>query len=185
MKYKMTEGTTKPACHLKRYHSTKMSLEMPISPTSPSLVNMAKMFDIQRFSQKVADDYLLLVTVAADSRFIGISDNLIPTLLLNPNYPNHIPLSPNTVKHGILNWFCVCQHWLAEIRNQTVSEIHLSCDDWTSPDQTIADLGIITHFSLQAGRRIHPVIGCRLSESSYTGPNIARVVSELLQAYGI
>jgi hypothetical protein len=49
----------------------------------------------------------------------------------------------------------------------------------------MAVLGIIAHFTSHTGRRMNPVIGLRLLEGSHTGANMAGVVSELLQEYGI
>ncbi|KAF8535299.1 hypothetical protein BDD12DRAFT_938450 [Trichophaea hybrida] len=53
MKY-MSGGTTKLARHLKRYHSTKITLGVPSSPI------ISVKFDKQQFSQKIADEILLL-----------------------------------------------------------------------------------------------------------------------------
>jgi len=185
MKYKMPGGTTKPASHLKRHHATKISLGVPTSPIISSLVNTAKMFDKQRFSQKVADDLLLLWIIHANITFSVTSDHQFQALLQYPNDSNRIPRSPTTIKKPILHRFCVLHLRIAELMPQAVTHIHLSCDGWTSPHQTMAVYGIIAHFTSHTGRQMNPVIGLRLLEGSHTGANMARVVNELLQEYGI
>jgi len=181
----MTGGTTKPARHLKRHHSTKITLGPPSSPIVSSLVNAAKMFDKQRFSQKVADDLLLLWIIHANIPFSVTSDHRFQALLQYLNDRNQIPQSPTTIKQRILDRFHLFRPRIAELMQQAVTHIHLSCDGWTSPHQTMAVLGIIAHFTSHAGTRMNPVIGLRLLEGSHTGSNMAGVVSELLQEYGV
>jgi len=158
---------------------------VPTSPIISSLVNAAKMFDKQRFSQKVADDLLLLWIIHANIPFSVTSDHRFQALLQYLYDRNQIPRSPTTIKQRILNRFRVLQPRIAELMQQAVTHIHLSCDGWTSPHQTMAVLGVIEHFTSHAGKRMNPVIGLRLLEGSHTGANMAGVVSELLQEYGI
>jgi hypothetical protein len=89
------------------------------------------------------------------------------------------------MKQRILTRFRLLQPRVAELMQQSTSHIHLSCDGWTSPHQTMAVLGIIAHFTSQAGMRLNPVIGIRLIEGPHTGANMAGVVHELLREYGV
>jgi hypothetical protein len=77
----MTGGTTKPVHHLKRHHSTKITLGPPSSPIVSSVVNPAKMFDKHRFSQNVADDLLLLWIIHANKASSVTSDHRFQALL--------------------------------------------------------------------------------------------------------
>jgi len=142
------------------------------------------MFDNQRFSQKVADDLLLLWMIHANIPFSVTSNHRFQALLLYLNNRNQIPRSPTTIQQRILNRFRVLQPRIAELMQQAVSHIHLSCDGWTSPHQTMAVFGIIAHFTSHTGRQMNPVFGLRLLEGSHTCANMAGDVSEFLQEYG-
>jgi len=174
-----------PACHLKSHHSTTITLGPPSSLNVTSLVNAAKMIHQQQFSQKVADDLLLLWIIHANIPFSVTLDYWYQALFQYLNDRNQIPRSPTTIKQRILNHFHLFQPCIAELMQQAVTHIHLACDGWTSPHQTMVVLGIIAHFTSQVGTRMNPVIGPCSLEGSYTGSNITGVVSKLLQEYGV
>ena len=68
---------------------------------------------------------------------------------------------------------------------EAITRIHLSCDGWTSPHQTMAVLGVIAHFTSRGGIRMNPIIGLRSLEGSHTGANMAEVIMEILREYGV
>jgi hypothetical protein len=68
---------------------------------------------------------------------------------------------------------------------QAITRIHLSCDGWTSPHQTMAVLADIVHFTSKAGIRMNPIIGLRSLAGSHTGSNMAEVIMEILREYGV
>jgi hypothetical protein len=72
---------------------------------------------------------------------------------------------------------------VAELMQQAITRIHLSCDGWTSPHQTMAVLGVIAHFTSKAGIRMNPIIGLRSLEGSHTGANMAEVIMEIPREY--
>jgi hypothetical protein len=100
---------------------------------------------------------------------------------INPN--NQMPHSHTTVKTRILEMFKDDQHSLAQRMTNPLSQIHISCDGWTSPQQTITVLGVITHCTSSSGIQINPVIGLHLLQVPQTGANMADVVTDVLATY--
>jgi hypothetical protein len=74
---------------------------------------------------------------------------------------------------------------VAELMQQAITRIHLSCNGWTSPHQAMAVLGVIAHFTSKAGIRMNPIIGLRSLEGSHTGSNLAEMIMEILLEYGV
>jgi len=82
VKYKLNGGTATPACHLRTRHLKQLELGVPASsPIISGLINAAKQFDTQRFSQKVADDLLLLWILHANIPFSMTSDHRFQALM--------------------------------------------------------------------------------------------------------
>jgi hypothetical protein len=128
-----------------------ITLGPPSFPIVSSLVNAAMIFDNQRFSQKVADDLLLLCIIPAIIPISVTSDHRFQALLHSLNNRNQIPPPPTTIKQCILNRCHLFWPHNDVLMYQAVTHIHLSCDGWTSPPETMAVLGIIAHFTSHAG----------------------------------
>ena len=145
----------------------------------------AQKFDQQQFCQQVADDLLLLWIIHSNIPFSMTSDNHFRALMQYLNHANRIPRSPTTVKLRIITHFGQLEPQIADLMKEATTQIHLSCDGWTSPHQTMAVIGVIAHFTSRAGVRMNPVIVLRTLEGSHTGANMAEIVMEVLQEYGI
>jgi len=113
------------------------------------------------------------------------SNSRFRALLLYLNDNNQLPWSSTTITQRILAHFRSLQPHVAELMQQAITQIHLSCDGWTSPHQTIAVLGVIAHFTSKAGIRMNPIIGLRPLEGSHTGSNMAEEIMEILREYGV
>ena len=186
MKYKLSGGTTKPAGHLQKHHSTKLNLRVPTaSPIVSGLINAAKQLDQQKFNQKVADDMLLRWIIHTNVPFSMTSYSRFRVLLLYLNDYNQLPRSSTTITQRILAHFRGLQPHVAKLMQQAITPIHLSCDGWTSPHQTMAVLGVIAHFTSKAGIRMNHIIGLCSLEGSHTGSNMAEVIMEILWEYGV
>jgi len=160
VKYKHSGGTAKPAHHLRTRHLKQLELGVPaLSPIISGLINTAKQFNTQHFSQKVADDLLLLWMIHANIPFSMTSDNGFQALMHYINDTNRIPRSPSSIRDRIVTRFQLLQPHDAELMRQADTQIHLCCDVWTSPHQTMAIRGIIAHFISKSGMRMNPVIG--------------------------
>jgi hypothetical protein len=158
---------------------------MKSSPVINGMLNAANMVERYRFSQKQADDLLILWIIHSNLPFSVTSSPYFQSLMQYLNNKFQIPWSPNTIKSRILSRFESQRTELAHVMQHAISQIHLSFDGWTSPHHTMAILGIIAHFTAQSGRRVNPVIGLRLLEGSHTGANMAEVILEVLQHYGV
>jgi len=189
MTYKMSGGITKPARHLRKHHSKKIDADalggMKFSPIINGMFNAANMVERYRFSQKQAYDLLILWIIHSDFPLSVTSSPYFQSLMQYLNNKFQIPWSPNTIKKCILSRFESQPTDLAHVIQHAISQIHLSFDGWTSPHHTMAILGIIAHFPDPSGRRMNPVIGLRLLEGSHTGANMAEVILEVLQHYGV
>jgi hypothetical protein len=129
VKYKLSGGTAKPARHLRTRYLKQLELGIPASsPIISGLINAAKQFDTQRFSQKVADDLLLLWIIHANIPFSMTSDHRFQALMHYINDKNRIPRSPSTIKDRILTRIQLLQQYVAKLMRQADTKIHLSCD---------------------------------------------------------
>jgi hypothetical protein len=113
------------------------------------------------------------------------SDNRFQALMQYLNHANRIPQSPTTVKLRIIARFGQLKPQVADLMKQATTQIHLSCDGWTSPDPMMAVIGVIANYTSRAGVRINPVIWLRTLERSHTGAKMAEIVMQVLREYGI
>jgi len=118
-------------------------------------------FHEQQFCQQVADDLRLLWIIHSNIPFSMTSDNRFQALRQYLNHANRIPWSPTTVKLRIISRFRQLEPQVADLMKQATTQIHLSCDGWTSPHQTMAVSGLSAYFTSRAGVRMNPVIGLR------------------------
>jgi len=101
------------------------------------------------------------------------------------NHKNRIHCSPSSIKDRIPTQCLLPQPHVAKLMRQADIHIHLSCDGWTCPHQTMVILGIIAYFLSKTGTRMDFVIGLRLLEGSHTCANMAEVVTGVLREYGV
>jgi hypothetical protein len=137
-----------------------------------------------RFNQQVADDLVLQWIIHANLPFRITSDERFQTFIYYLHNTCAVPRSPNTIRKRILVRSNQQKLKLAELLRESMSQIHISCDGWTSPHHTMAILGIIAHFTPQSCVQMNPVLGLRLLEGSHTGATMVEVVTEVLQSYG-
>jgi hypothetical protein len=146
-KYKLSGGTAKPAQHLRNHHSKKLDLRTSSSPIITGMKIAAEKFDQQQFCQQVGDDLLLLWIFHWNIPFSMTSDNRFQALMQYLNHANRNPWSPITAKVHIIARFGQLKPQVADLMKQATTQIHLSCDGWTSPHQTMAVIGVIAHFT--------------------------------------
>src|SRR5579859_1340301 len=95
-----------------------------------------------------------------------------------------IPRSGDTVRSWILARFNQARDEIKEHFAMAVSNIHISCDMWSSPNN-YALLGVGGHFTNPDHRQRTSMIGMPRVSGAHTGVNIASVVADVLQLYNI
>ena len=132
-------------------------------------------------------EYLYLQwTVPSNISFNQVRDSGFRTFLeyINPVANRMLPDSNYTVKTHAKGLFAEGKQRLRHILATALSDIHIICDIWTSPNY-IGLLGVVAHFTSEKGQ-LH-VITLALIElqGDHSGLNQAAVVLDVLNDFGI
>jgi hypothetical protein len=95
-----------------------------------------------------------------------------------------IPRSGDTVRSWILARFNQARDEIKEHLAMAASNIHISCDMWSSPNN-YALLGVVAHWTDPDHRQRTSLIGMPRVSGAHTGANIASAVADVLQLYNI
>jgi hypothetical protein len=102
---------------------------------------------------------------------------------INPDADDLLPESPSTAKALIMDQFAIEKAVIQQQVQGSQSCIHLSLDSWTSRNH-LPILGVIGH-TLVGGQRQEYVLALREIQGRHTGENLAPIVLDILQDYGI
>jgi hypothetical protein len=102
---------------------------------------------------------------------------------INPDADDLLPESPSTAKALIMDQFAIEKTVIQQQVQGSQSCIHLSLDSWTSRNH-LPILGVIGH-TLVGGQRQEYVLALREIQGRHTGENLAPIVLDILQDYGI
>ena len=102
---------------------------------------------------------------------------------INPDADDLLPESPSTAKALIMDQFAIEKAVIQQQVLGSQSCIHLSLDSWTSRNH-LPILGVIGH-TLVGGQLQEYVLALREIQGRHTGENLAPIVLDILQDYGI
>ena len=102
---------------------------------------------------------------------------------INPDADDLLPESPSTAKALIMNQFAIEKEAMRHQIQASRSCIHLSLDSWTSRNH-LPILGVIGH-TIVDGQLQEYVLALREIQGRHTGENLAPMVLDILQDYGI
>jgi hypothetical protein len=101
---------------------------------------------------------------------------------INPYAEGLLPKSHSTISQGIVERYNVEKHKIRALLQTSLTRIHLSCDAWTGANK--AYLGITARFANTKGRQ-HLTLAIKQLRGSHTGENMAAVLCEVAQDFGI
>jgi hypothetical protein len=103
---------------------------------------------------------------------------------LNSNVNAWLPSSHSTVGQWVLNQYTIEKERIKLRLYSARYKIHISCDIWTSPN-TLPVLGVVAHYISDDNELEHAVLAMKEIQGSHEGENIAPVLLEVLEDWGI
>ena len=103
---------------------------------------------------------------------------------LNPVANDKLPNSHNTIKARVMTHFLEGKETVKQNLHAAVSDIHFTLDLWSSPNH-LGLLGINAHFTREDRGLQIVTIALRELRGAHSGPNIAEIVLEVIDGYGI
>lgn len=103
---------------------------------------------------------------------------------LNSNVNVWLPNSHVTVGQWVLNQYTIEQERIKLRLHSARFKIHISLDIWTSPNN-LPILGMVAHYISEDNELEHAVLALKEIQGSHEGENVALVVLEVLEDWGI
>ena len=190
--------------HLKKYHS----IDPALSATAEKRIREGTAIDVailrdaeanikaneQRRKEmmgiglnKATLEYLYLQwTVSHDVPFNQVRDTYFRTFLnyVNPVANRMLPDSDSTMKSHAEGLFAEGKCRLRHILTTALSDIHITCDMWTSPNH-LGLLAVIGHFTSEKGELVTITLGLKELQGEHSGENQAGVVLGVLNDFEI
>ena len=139
----------------------------------------------QPWTQAVSDNLLMRLIVHENLPFRLVESPHLRALLLYQPPSIQIPKSAETARGWAITDYGKTKSQVRELLKNALTSVHLSIDGWTSPQQTMAVLGIVAHFVGGNGRLYGIVLGFEELDGPHSGNNIAESVLNVVEDYGI
>lgn len=136
---------------------------------------------------KATLEYLYLDwTISRDIPFNQVRDTKFRTWIeyVNPVANRMLPDSDSTIKAHAEALFQEGKQRLRHILATALSDIHITCDMWTSPNH-LGLLGVVGHFTSEKGELQVVTLALKELQGEHSGENQAAVVLNVLDDYGI
>ena len=196
-KYKQSGGTKNVRDHLKKVHGwdglTTIQLGRQGEKQEVDGVkdryesNEAKRWEAKDPVSKDTLEYLYVrYTVNANVPFSQVEHPDFRILLeyINPAANKALPNSHNTIRSRVMELYQEGKQRVALILQAALSSIHITCDDWTTPDH-IGAWGIVSHFTSEEGVLCELLLSLSEQQGSHSGFNQAQTVLNTLTSYNI
>ena len=103
---------------------------------------------------------------------------------INPVANRMLPNSDSTIKSHAAGIFAEGKQRLRHLLATAISDIHITCDMWTSPNR-LGLLGVVGHFT-EEDSKLHTVtLALKELEGEHSGQNQAVIIQEVLDDFGI
>jgi hypothetical protein len=103
---------------------------------------------------------------------------------LNANINVYLPSSHTTVGEWVLRQYDIEKDRIRQRLQSARSKIHISCDLWTSPN-SLPILGVVAHYISEDNILEHSVLAMKELQGKHEGENIAPVIIQVLEDWGI
>ena len=101
---------------------------------------------------------------------------------INPAANELLPRSHNTIKARVLTLFDEGKKRIQHILQSALSDIHFTCDLWTSPNY-LGLLGITAHFTAEDATLKTLTLGMREVQGHHSGENLALLVEGIIEDF--
>jgi hypothetical protein len=179
-------STTHILSHMKQYHKmTDSERGEPTAPQdSPQLAEIFKR--ASPFDRHMMEKNLVEWMLRDRIPFIQVKSKSFRKFIasIRCDAVSFIPQSGDTVRSWILARFNQARNEIKEHLAMAASNIHISCDMWSSPNN-YALLGVVAHWTDPDHCQRTSLIGMPRISGAHTGINIASAVADVLQLYNI
>lgn len=134
---------------------------------------------------KTTLEYLYIQwTVFEDIPFNQVAHRGFRTFLeyVNPVANRLLPNAGSTIRLHAQGLFEEGKKRIRHILGTALSDIHITCDMWTSPNN-LALLGVVAHFTTEKAELISITLALKELQGNHTGENEALLVQEVLQDF--
>lgn len=202
--FKKNGGTRVVREHLKKYHQwnpevTGVALERYHNGVTveEALLRQGEIAHTQQEQRqidllsdgvdKATLEYLYIQWIVADDLpFELVSHNSFRALLeyINPKANELLPRSPQTIRAHAMKLFEEGKQRLRYILATAISDIHVTCDMWTSPNH-LGILAIVGHFTSENLERRAVTLALVEIQGEHSGQNQAIAVFSVLKDFGV
>ena len=103
---------------------------------------------------------------------------------INDDVDTWLPSSHTTITHWVLRQFNSMKQQMKSRLHSACTDIHISCDLWTSPN-CLPILGFIGHYISEDGQLESATLALVDIEGEHSGENLARYLQEVVEDWGI
>jgi hypothetical protein len=103
---------------------------------------------------------------------------------INNDIDTWLPTSHTTVTHWVLRQFDSMKQQMKSRLHSARTDIHISCDLWTSPN-CLPILGFIGHYISEDGQLESATLALIDIEEEHSGENLARYLQQVVEDWGI
>jgi hypothetical protein len=103
---------------------------------------------------------------------------------VNKDIDTWLPNSHNTIKEWVLRRFEDQKVKVKQSLNSSRTQIHISCDLWSSPN-SLSILGIIAHYITDKGQLRSSVLALKEVDGEHSGENLSLVILQVVDDYEI
>ncbi len=103
---------------------------------------------------------------------------------INPVANRLLPSASETIRQHTLALMHEGKIRLRHILATAISDVHITCDMWTSPNH-LGILAVVAHFTSEKLRLITATLAVVKVEGEHSGANLARIVERVVDDFGI
>ena len=103
---------------------------------------------------------------------------------INNNIDTWLPSSHNTITHWVLRQFDSMKEQIKSRLHSALTDIHISCDLWTSPN-CLPIFGLVSHYISKDGQLESATLALIDIDGEHSGENLARYLQEVVEDWGI
>jgi hypothetical protein len=179
-------GTTHPAGHLRGFHGLRNE-DQGKSVRAKAIGGLAPIFMpvrpfvCEEYKQRLVE-WILLDRIPFRQVETNTFRNMMETA--NPAAVNATLKSGDTIRAWAMHEFELGRSIVKSQLQDAISQIHISCDMWTSPNGH-SMLGVVTHWSSSQKELQSALIGLPKVRGAHTGENIATALVDVLAEYDI
>ena len=143
-----------------------------------------KLFAKENISKSTLEFLYLKWIITQDISFMQVEHHDFRTFLqyISPVANDMLPNSHSTITDRIMKLFFEGQQLIQLVLRRAVSDIHLTCDMWSSPNHK-QFLAVLAHFTYERLRKRCILLGLKELQGAHTGENQARIVLRELEFY--